>query len=119
MAMTNELEKKLAELTARVEALEKTNAPNIGSVTTIVKPTKAKGNTVSVKTTEGKVFQITFSDGVVQNNQFRKPSKPNEVITLDALMADESELTTLLNYAIANPSSKLYTIAELTKTQGG
>lgn len=117
--MTNELEKKVAYLTARVEALEKANVPNIGAATTIVKPSKAKGNTVSVKTTEGKLFQITFSDGVVQNNQFRKPSKPNEVITLDDLMADQSELTTLLNYALTNPSSKLFTIVELTKTQGG
>ncbi len=118
----------LNELNARVEALEKKVAeltkpmatPEQG-ITTVVKPQKAKGNTVSVKTDNGKIYQIKFSDGVVNKNQFRRPTKPNDVISLDELMGSSGELSHLLNYALQNPSGGkgLYTITELTNSQGG
>ncbi len=122
--MANEIK----DLQSRVEALEKqvaelskpAAAPEQG-ITTVVKPQKAKGNTVSVKTDNGNIYQITFADGVVTKNQFRRPTKPNEVISLDALMGDSQELSHLLNYALQNPSAGkgLYSITELTNLQGG
>lgn len=115
------LERQFSSLQRQIAEMTKPAAAPEQGITTVVKPQKAKGNTVSVKTDNGNIYQITFVDGVVTKNQFRRPTKPNEVISLDALMGDSKELSHLLNYALQNPSAGkgLYSITELTNTKGG
>lgn len=64
-----QLEKQAATIETLVAEVAKLKAGNTQPIVTNAQKVKAKGNSVSVKTDDGKVYEFVFTEGVVKNNQ--------------------------------------------------
>ena len=98
--------KTIEALVAEVAKLKEGNAQ---PVVTNAQKVKAKGNSVSVKTDDGKVYEFVFAEGVVKNNQFRDPQDAKKIITLDDLMASQDKLQVLLQQYLEAPNARILT----------
>jgi len=104
-----QLEKQAATIETLVAEVAKLKAGNTQPIVTNAQKVKAKGNSVSVKTDDGKVYEFVFTEGVVKNNQFRDPQDPKKVISLDDLMASQDRLQVLLQQYLETPNARILT----------